>query len=84
MEHTAPGVVEYCIVNTGRIPEEMLMKYKGEESYPVVPDSENIKKMKCKVIEAHIISTEDYVRHDSAKLARIIIDLIAGLRRSKA
>lgn len=81
--HTAPGVVEYCIVNTGKIPDDMLEKYKGEESCPVIPDSENIKKMKCKAIEAHIISATDYVRHDPSKLAKIIIDLVTSLKRSK-
>lgn len=81
--HTAPGIVEYCIVNTAKIPDEMLKKYKEEESYPVIPDSENIRKMKYKAIEAHIISTEDYVRHDAVKLARIIIDLVTSLKRSR-
>lgn len=81
IEHTSPGIVEYCIVNTAKIPADMLDKYKTEESYPVVPDSENIKKMKCKVIEAHIINAQDYVRHDPVKLAKIIIDLVTSLKK---
>jgi uncharacterized cofD-like protein len=81
--HTAPGVVEHCIVNTARIPQEMLKKYAEEGSVPVVPDSENLKKMRCRVIEAHIVSTRDYVRHDSARLAKIIIDLAASLKKSR-
>ncbi len=83
IEHTASGIVEYCIVNTAKIPPEMLKRYEGEESYPVVPDSETLRKMKCKVVEAHIISTQDYVRHDSGKLAKIIIDLITSLRKTR-
>ncbi|MDP2912713.1 MAG: YvcK family protein [Candidatus Omnitrophota bacterium] len=80
VEHTGPGIVEYCIVNTASIPAEMLDKYKTEESSPVVPDSENLKKLKCKVIEAHIIKTTGYVRHDPDKLARLIVDLTASLK----
>lgn len=83
IEHTTSGIVDYCIVNTAKIPEEMLKKYKEEESYPVVPDSEALKKMKCKVVEAHIINTEDYVRHDPVKLAKIIIDMVTSLKKSK-
>ncbi len=83
IEHTAPGIVDYSIVNTARIPDDMLKKYKDEESYPVIPDSENIRKMKCKVIEAHIINTQDYVRHDSTKLAKIVIDLVTSLKKSR-
>lgn len=83
VEHTVPGIVDYCVINTARIPPEMLKKYEAEGSHPVIPDPENLKKMKCKVIEAHIISAQDYVRHDPAKLAKIIIDLVTSLKKSR-
>ena len=81
MEHTGPGIVDYCIVNTARIPAEMAEKYSSEDSSPVVPDSENLRKMKTKVVEAHIVSTKGHVRHDSAKLVKIIMDLVASLKK---
>lgn len=83
VEHTSPGIVDYCVINTARIPAEMIAKYRTEDSSPVVPDSENIRKMKCRVIEAHIINARDFVRHDSDKLARIIVDLAASLKKAK-
>jgi uncharacterized cofD-like protein len=83
IEHTAPGIVEYCIVNTGRISEAMLAKYKTEEAYPVVADTDNIKKMKSKAIEAHIVSTRDYVRHDPDKVTKIVMDLVLSLKKAK-
>jgi len=83
LEHTGPGIVDYCIVNTARLPAEMIEKYRSEDSSPVVPDSENLRKMKIKVVEAHIVSTKGYVRHDSAKLAKIILDLAASLKKTK-
>lgn len=79
--HTAPGIVDYCVINTGRIPEDMIEKYKTEDAHPVIPDSDNIKKMKVKVVEAHIASTRGYVRHDSDKLAKIIMDLVLSLKK---
>ncbi|MDO8524917.1 MAG: YvcK family protein [Candidatus Omnitrophota bacterium] len=42
IEHTAPGIVDYCVINTAKIKGEMLEKYKTEEAYPVIPDSENL------------------------------------------
>ncbi len=84
INHTAPGIVDYCIVNTAKIPEAMFEKYKSENSYPVMSDSENIKKLKCKVIEAHLVSASDYVRHDSSKLAKIIMDLVSSLKKARA
>lgn len=83
MEHTVPGLIDYCIVNTGRIPVDMVEKYKTEEATPVIPDSENLKKLKCKVVEAHLVNTKGYVRHDSDKLAKIIIDLVASLKKAR-
>lgn len=82
IDHTAPGIVNYCIVNTAKIPDAMLKRYKEEEAYPVASDPENLKKMKCKIIEAHIVTIKDYVRHDSEKLAKIIIDLISSLKKA--
>ncbi len=81
--HTAPGIIDYCIVNTAKIPEEMLKKYRGEGAYPVIADIENLKKLKVKAVEAHIISAKDYVRHDSVRLAKIIVDLVASLKKEK-
>jgi len=81
IEHTASGIVDYCIINTARIGPDMLDKYKAEEAYPVLPDSENLKKMKCRVVEAHIVKSEGYVRHDPDKLSRIILDLVASLKK---
>jgi len=83
VEHTGLGIVDYCIVNTARIPAEMVERYRSEDSSPVVPDSENLRKMRTKVVEAHIVSTKGYIRHDSAKLAKIILDLVASLKKAK-
>lgn len=84
IEHTAPGIVDYCIVNTARIPEGMLQRYKEEGANCVIADSENLKKLKCKAIEAHIVTIKDYVRHDAEKLAKIIVDLVNSLKKSRA
>ena len=83
LEHTTAGIVDYAIINTARIPDFALERYKGEHSYPVVPDTENLKKMRCKVIEAHLVNASDYVRHDSAKLSKMIIDLVSSLKKVK-
>jgi hypothetical protein len=38
--------------------------------------------MKCKAIEAHIVKVKDYVRHDSEKLANIIVGLVSSLKKA--
>ena len=84
VEHTAPGIVNYCIINTAKVGEEILLKkYEGQGAYPVLADPENLKKMRCKVVEAHIVSAKDYVRHDPARLAKLIIDLVTSIKKTK-
>jgi uncharacterized cofD-like protein len=82
IDHTAPGIVDYCIVNTAKIHDSVLKKYKEEGAQQVTADTENLKKMKCKVIEAHIVTIKDFVRHDSEKLAKIIVDLVNSLKKA--
>lgn len=72
--HTQPDIINYCIVNTGKVPPELLKKYEDEGSYPVLADSDRIIEKGYKVIEVNIVNTTDYVRHDSKKISKIIID----------
>ncbi|MEA3328268.1 MAG: YvcK family protein [Candidatus Omnitrophota bacterium] len=81
IKHTQDGIVEYCLVNTGRIPPELLTKYKQEGAEPVKVDNSQIRKRDCLVIEGEIISTTDFIRHDSQKLARVIVDLLVKNKR---
>lgn len=80
IEHTNAKVIDYCIVNTARAPEELLIRYRGENAYPVRVDSEKIKELGITVIEIEVMSAEDYLRHDPEKLARVIIDLIVDFK----
>jgi uncharacterized cofD-like protein len=84
VEHTAPGIVDYCIINTAKLHDAIVGRYEEEGARQVMADTENLKKMKCKVVEAHILKVKDYVRHDSEKLAKIIVDLVSSLRKVHA
>lgn len=81
LDHTGPGIVNYCIVNIGRVPARLLEKYKEESASPVFVDEEKIKQLGCITIEADIVNTKDFVRHDSYKLAKIIIDLLSAVKK---
>ncbi len=76
--HTSPSAVTHCVVNTGRVPAELVEKYRGENASPVEPDIDVIEKMGYKIISGNVISTADYVRHDPEKLAKIISDFASS------
>lgn len=76
IDHSSPKIVDYCIVNSRVISKELLEKYKQDRSFPVYVDIQKIRQEGYRVIEDDIINARDYVRHDSDKIARIIIGLI--------
>ncbi len=73
--HTNLDIVDYCIINTGTVEPDLLKKYEEENSYPVLADSHRIIEKGYTVIEEDIIEIKDYVRHDSKKVSKIIVDL---------
>jgi hypothetical protein len=75
--------VDYCIVNIGKVPKELLEKYEEEAAHPVTVDSDRIVKKGYAVIEDNVINTKDYVRHDPKKLSKIIMDLVVKSKSRK-
>jgi len=77
INHSHPRLIDYCIVNIGEIPSEILKRYQQENSFSVINDRRNIENMGYRAIEDDIVITEgDVVRHDPMKLAKIIFGFI--------
>ena len=76
VDHSDPAVINYCIVNTGKIPRELLSRYTQDRAFQVVNDRKKIEQMGYRVIEDDTISSENFIRHDPLKLAKIILDLL--------
>ena len=81
IDHTGAGIINFCIVNTGKVPAELVEKYKGENAHPVVVDKNKLKALKCTVIQDNVIDTKDFVRHDSHKLAKTIYELVSSIKK---
>jgi len=76
IKHTYPQIVNYCVINSAPVPDELLAKYRQENAYPVVLDTERIRKRGYAVVQGDIIDTSNYVRHNSEKLAALLINLL--------
>jgi len=76
IKHSHPKILDYCIVNSSHLPQELIDRYRQEKSYPIVIDSRRMRALGYRVIEDEIVTTQDYIRHDPAKLAKIILGLI--------
>ena len=73
--HAKSRIIDYAIVNTAKVPERLITKYKAEDAAPIKSDIDRIKKAGFRVIEEGIIEAGDVIRHDSEKLAQIIAGL---------
>ena len=80
VEHSNKDVIDACLINDAPIPSEALSRYKGEEQFPVLDDVEKIREMGYRVVASDLLSVSDYVRHDSAKLNKVLIKLIESNR----
>lgn len=76
IEHTSPELLDYCIVNSSFIPENILQKYKQEYASPVEPDAYNIEKMGYKCMVKDLAWFGEVVRHNPDKLADLILEII--------
>lgn len=78
--HSCGDLIEYCIVNTAGIPDDIGRKYTEDGAGAVRVDYEQIEKAGIKVVDGDFISIKDgFVRHDSEKLADAIISLVAEI-----
>jgi uncharacterized cofD-like protein len=75
ISHTKKNIVNCCLVNSGRLKYSLLVKYAQEKSFPVLFDRERLKKLGISIFEADIVSKDNYLRHDSKKASREIMNI---------
>jgi uncharacterized cofD-like protein len=73
--HAGKGIVNCCLVNSGRLEYQLLLKYAKEKSFPVILDREKIRKIGIAVFEAEVVSKSNYLRHDFSKTAQAVMDI---------
>ena len=77
LAHAHPRILDYCVVNTGEVPQPVLKRYAEQGSYLVVNDRKKIEEMGYRVIEDDFGTIESgVIRHGPEKLAKIILGLI--------
>jgi uncharacterized cofD-like protein len=74
-DQTHARVCEYTVVNLDP-PKRLLQTYAVGGQIPVEPDRKAIEALGVRVVEAHVISETDTVRHDPQKLAEVVLKLI--------
>ena len=80
IDHANKDVIDACLINNAKAPQDALGRYEEEVSFPVEPDVKRIREMGYKVEATDLLGVTDYVRHDSLKLNKAMIRLIETYR----
>jgi uncharacterized cofD-like protein len=83
-KHSYKGILNYCVVNSADIPEELKERYRKDGAELVRADWEQLWKEGIRVIESDLVSVRNnLVRHNPEKLAEIIVEIVAEAVLSK-
>lgn len=82
--HSYKGIIDYCIVNTADIPEDLHKRYLEDGADTVKVDYDLLYKEGINIIGGEFVSIKnDLVRHDPQKLAEAVIELVAEIVLAK-
>ena len=76
LDHTGHGAIDYVLVNSTPIPEEM---WRDSGSKPVIIDEEKVNALGCGLIKADLMSSTAIGRHDPDKLCAAVMKIIYSL-----
>jgi len=65
--------VDYLIINSGKISENLIKKHSRKNSFVVADDSNKLIN-RSRIIREDIVSNKDHVRHDPEKISRVIFE----------
>ena len=76
MDHSGSGVVDCCLANDEQIPVQILERYRSEGADQLELDRDRIAVLGVKLYTAPLLQITDsgYARHDSGRLAQVIIE----------
>ena len=76
MDHAGRNAVDYVIVNSTPVPENLKQKYAEKGAYPVLVDDEELNKLGVGVIKADLITSKDAIHHDPKKLCDSVMRVV--------
>lgn len=76
LDHAGRNAVDYVIVNSTPVPEDLKKKYAEAGAYPVAVDEDVLNSLGVGVIKADLITSRDALHHDSKKLADSVMRVV--------
>ncbi|MDQ7820309.1 MAG: YvcK family protein [Armatimonadota bacterium] len=83
VDQVGPGLVSHVVVNTQRPRHPtVLSRYLAEGAAPVEPDLDRVAALGVVPVPAALLSEEDVLRHDPARLARLLLHILQDASRA--
>jgi len=76
MDHAGHNAVDYVIVNSTPVPEDLKRKYAETGAYPVVVDDDALNQLGVGIIKADLITSKDAIHHDPKKLCDSVMRVV--------
>ena len=73
--HVDLPVFEYVVLNDERPMREVMERYAATGAEFIAPDARGIARLGYIPVQAPLLAEDDYIRHDPAKLARVLVGL---------
>ncbi len=76
-DHVGEGVIKYVILNGAGISHGAAAKYESEGAFPVDPEPEKLESAGYIPIVEDLIDDSNYVRHNTERLAQVLIEVLS-------
>ncbi len=80
-QHVEGSVIDAVVANRQSISPEVAKRYRAEGAEPVVLDRAKVLKMKVRLVTGNLVEEHGVLRHNSARLARLLVDEFLPARR---
>lgn len=72
--HVSKPVIDWVVANRKAVSPEVARRYRADGAEPVAVDEDQLKKLKVKLLEGNLLEEHGVIRHNSARLARLLVE----------
>jgi uncharacterized cofD-like protein len=73
-KHISTPVIDWVVANRQAVSPEVARRYRAQGAEPVVVDAPNVVKSKVKFVLDNLLEEHGVIRHNSPRLARLLVD----------
>jgi uncharacterized cofD-like protein len=82
-EHTHRSLFDFVVINRAPVARRLLRRYGAQQAEPVAPSYSELHGMGLKCVTGDLLQHEGLVRHDPARLSRLLLDHFVTSRANK-